>query len=153
MVHTLTMTDIAPVLIPALAALVGIVITALVTYLVGQERMSQRVERLANAREKLEDNGLLTRFIDLEIKAELLGSLRTRETRFYLQVFGGLTLVMAIMLVVTLATGKATDSTFSIIMFWVGAVLFVISYFLFAGAFWQHLKEKARSTKHQLPLR
>ena len=147
------MESIAPVLIPAIAALVGIVITALVTYLVGQERMSQRVERLANAREKLEDNGLLTRFIDLEIKAELLGSLRTRETRFYLQVSGAFIILLSLTMVVTIATGKAYGSTISVILFWAGLVLFLFVYVLFVAFFLRHLKVKASTTRHQLPLR
>ena len=132
-------------MIPAIAALAGVALTSVVTYLVGQERLSQRVERLANAREKIADNKLLTRYIDMELKAELKGSLLTRQSRFYLQVYGWSTLVLTITTIATTAIYYNDDRWGNLSGMITSIVFLVLSYNLLFYHLYQHLKAK-RST-------
>lgn len=139
MVHTLSMADIGPVLIPAIAALVGILITSLVTYTVGQARMPQRVERLANTRKELSDNRTLTELIDRQIRSELLLSLQTRMSRFFLIGFGSLTLVTLFLLLgVLFAIGIEPESAseYKVASY---VILFAFTYFLFLMSFGVHV--------------
>lgn len=71
MVHTHGMADLAPILIPALAAVGGAGVAAIGAYTGSRERYSQRIERLASVREKISDNPGLEQRIDELIHFEI----------------------------------------------------------------------------------
>lgn len=133
------MADLVPVLIPAIAAIVGITITGLVTYAVAQERMPQRLERLASTRKDLSDNLLLIELIDKQIRSELLLSLRTRFTKFLVLTSGLLTvlsllLFLGIGLIMNSDPTLVDDSDLVII-----STLFGVTVFLFTISMGSHL--------------
>lgn len=83
MVHTVSMTELAPSLIAASAGLSGAVVTALVGYLASRERYSQRMERLANVRVSVKENEELVSRLDSMIDYELTSAVADKINRVF----------------------------------------------------------------------